>query len=180
MRTLIIFFLILLPFLVTSCDNEKQSKSTVNLKEVIKANNAYANINWVDIQELDKLMAKQARKVMIFFYRPGCPYCQEMKQTTLMQPNIIKIINDNFYAVMFDGRSKEDALLNGIIYSNKEQNIDVKSNHDLHQALVDPYNDNIYWPSTVFLNENYQKLRSYPGLQKPAQFPRVLQNMMKR
>ena len=81
---------------------------------------------------------------------------------------------------MFDGRSKESAILNGITYINQEQNIDVRSNHDLHQALVDPYNDNIYWPSTVFLNENYKKLRSYPGLQKPAQFTRVLQNMMKR
>ena len=49
---------------------------------------------------------------------------------------------------MFDGRSKEAAVLNGIT-SNQEQNVDVPSNHDLHQAFVD-YNDNIYWPSTVF------------------------------
>ena len=180
MRTFIGFFLILLPFVVTSCDNEKQLKSSTDLKEVIKANNAYADINWVDIKDLDKLMAKDARKIMIFFYRPGCPYCQEMKQTTLIQSNIIRMINDNFYPVMFDGRSKEAVVLNGITYSNQEQNIDVRSNHELHKALVDPYNNNIYWPSTVFLNENYQKLRSYPGLQKAAQFPRVLQNMIKR
>ena len=138
------------------------------------------NIEWINIEDLDALMAKEAKKVMIFFYRPGCPYCEEMKNTSLTDPNIIKLINDNFYAVMFDGRSKEATVLNGITYSNKEQNIDVPSNHDLHQALVDPYNDKIYWPSTVFLNENYQKLRSYPGLQKPAQLPRVLQNMIKR
>ena len=180
MRTLVSLFLILTPFLVTSCDNEKQKESTTDLKEVIKANNAYANIKWVDISELDALMAKEAKKVMIFFYRPGCPYCQEMKTTTFVESNIIKLINDHFYAVMFDGRSKEAAVLNGITYSNQEQNVDVPSNHDLHQALVDPYNDNIYWPSTVFLNENYQKLRSYPGLQKTAQFPRVLQNMINR
>ena len=132
------------------------------------------------INELDALMDKEAKKVMIFFYRPGCPYCEEMKKTTLIDPNIIKLINDHFYAVMFDGRSKETAVLNGITYRNQEQKIDVPSNHELHKALVDPYKDNIYWPSTVFLNENYQKLRSYPGLQKTAQFPRILQNMIKR
>ena len=180
MRTLVSLFLILTPFLVTSCDNKKQKESATDLKEVIKASNAYANIKWVDISELDALMAKEAKKVMIFFYRPGCPYCQEMKTTTLVEPNIIKLINNHFYAVMFDGRSKEAIVLNGISYSNQEENVNVPSNHDLHQALVDPYNDNIYWPSTVFLNENYQKLRSYPGLQKPAQFARVLQNIMKR
>ena len=54
-------------FVVTSC-NEKQLKSSTDLKEVIKANNAYADINWVDIKDLDKLMAKDARKIMIFFY----------------------------------------------------------------------------------------------------------------
>ena len=59
MRTFIGLFLILLPFVVTSCDNEKQLKSKTDLKEVIKANNAYADINWVDIKELDKLMAKR-------------------------------------------------------------------------------------------------------------------------
>lgn len=180
MRILVSLFLILTPFLVTSCDNEKQKETSIDLKDVIKANNAYANIDWVNINELDALMAKEAKKVIIFFYRPGCPYCEEMKKTTLVDPNIIKLINDHFYAVMFDGRSKEGTVLNGITYRNQEQNIDLLSNHDLHQALVDPYNDNIYWPSTVFLNENYQKLRSYPGLQKPAQFARVLQNMMKR
>ena len=180
MRSLVSLFLILTPFLVTSCDNDKQKESTIDLKEVIKSNNIEANINWIDIGELDALMAKEAKKIMIFFYRPGCPYCQEMKKSTLAEPKIIKLINDHFYAIMFDGRSKETTVLNGTTYTNQEQNLDVPSNHDLHQALVDPYNDNIYWPSTVFLNEKYQKLRSYPGLQKPAQFPRVLQNMMKR
>ena len=180
MKLLVSVFLILTPFFVTSCDNKKQKGTTTDLKEVIKANNAYANIDWININELDALMAKEAKKIMIFFYRPGCPYCEEMKKTTFIDPNIIKLINDHLYAVMFDGRSKETTVFNGITYSNQEQKIDVPSNHELHQALVDPYNDNIYWPSTVFLNENYQKLRSFPGLQKTAQFPRVLQNMIKR
>ena len=180
MRTLVSLFLILTPFLVTSCDNKKQKESTTDLKEVIKSNKIYANINWVEISELDELMAKESKKIMLFFYRPGCPYCQEMKKTTLLDPKIIKMINDNFYAVMFDGRSKEAVVLNKITYINQEQNTDVPSNHDLHKELVEPYNNNIYWPSTVFLNKNYQKLRSYPGLQKPAQFPRVLQNMINR
>ena len=68
---------------------------------------------------------------------------------------------------MFDSRSKEAAVLNGITYSNQEQNIDIRSNHELHKALVDPYNDNIYWPSTVFLNENYQKLRTIQVCKNP-------------
>ena len=73
MRTLVSLFLILTPFLVTSCDNKKQKESTTDLKEVIKSNKIYANINWVEISELDELMAKESKKIMLFFYRPGCP-----------------------------------------------------------------------------------------------------------
>ena len=62
---------------------------------------------------------------------------------------------------------------------NQEQNIDV-SNHDLHQKLIDPYNETSIIAINCFLNENYQKLRSYPWFTKTAQFPRVLQNMIKR
>ena len=61
-----------------------------------------------------------------------------------------------------------------------DKDIKTKSNHEVHTALVDPYKKNIYWPSTVFLNEKYEKLRSWPGLQKENQFPRVIQMMMKR
>ena len=74
MKLLVSLFLILVPFFVTSCDNEKQKETKIDLKEIIKTNNAYANIEWINIEDLDALMAKEAKKVMIFFYRPGCPY----------------------------------------------------------------------------------------------------------
>ena len=183
MRSILRTLFITVPFLVASCSSGNSTditSSQKDLKEIIRANNANADIKWIDIDNLDDLMKENPKKVMLFFYRPGCPYCKEMKETTLSDPTVIKLLNDHFYAVMFDGRGKESVTLNGVVYENPEQSIEVKSNHDLHEALVDPYNKNFYWPSTVFLNENYEKLRSYPGLQKPVQFPRVLQNMINR
>ena len=98
----------------------------------------------------------------------------------LKNKEVIKLLNDNFYCVIFNGRDKEDIYLNGIKYINPDKDIETKSNHEVHTALVDPYKKNIYWTSTVFLNEKYEKLRSWPGLQKENQFPRVIQMMMKR
>ena len=161
MRSIHRTLLFAVPFLVASCSSGNSTDVTTSqkdLKEIIRANNANADIKWIAIDNLDDLM----------------------KETTLSDPTVIKLLNDYFYAVMFDGRGKESVTLNGVVYENPEQSIEVKSNHDLHKALVDPYNKNFYWPSTVFLNEKYEKLRSYPGLQKPVQFPRVLQNMINR
>ena len=173
-------FLICISVLLIACSNKEKEQQKQDLKEIIKANNAYSHIKWTNINDLDLLMQKSPKKVMIYFYRSGCPYCKEMKETTFKNQKVIKLLNDNFYAVMFDGRTKENAILNTITYVNKEQSIDIASNHELHTALVDPYNKNIYWPSTVFLNEKYEKLRSFPGLQKQDNFPKVLENMMRR
>jgi thioredoxin-related protein len=125
-------------------------------------------------------MSKEAKKVFFYFYRNGCPYCKEMKETTFQDKQIIKMLNDNFYAVMIDGRSKKDFMFNGKKYINQEKDPAIKSSHDLHKTLIDPYNGNYYWPSVVFINEKFEKLRSYPGLQKPEQFKRILSNMIKR
>ena len=51
---------------------------------------------------------------------------------------------------MFDGRGKESVTLNGVVYENPEQSIEVKSNHDLHKALVDPKNKNFIGPLLCF------------------------------
>jgi thioredoxin-related protein len=172
-----------IPFMVVSCDGNKQVKkeNKTDLKELIKANNAYADINWVKLEELDEKMKKEPRKVMIYFYREGCPYCKEMKATTLVNPSIIKLVNDNFYAVMVDGKSKDPMTFNGVDYVNDHPAPeDAPWRHNLFAALIDPYNGGYYWPSTVFLNEKYEKFRSFPGQQKTPQFQRVLQNMIRR
>ena len=176
-------FIAIIPFIVVSCDEQKKvkKKNTTDLKKLIKANNAYAEIKWVKLDDLDEKMKENPKKIMIYFYRKGCKYCKEMKETTLVDPSIIKLVNDNFYAVMLDGKSKKPMTFNGVEYVNDHPaEEDAPWRHNLFATLVDPYNGGYYWPSTVFLNEKYEKFRSFPGQQKTPQFQRVLQNMIKR
>jgi thioredoxin-related protein len=180
MKNLISVLLIVIPFLVTSCNQKQNNGSKTDLKSIIKSNSSTSSIQWVDVSQLETLMAKEPRKVFFYFFREGCPYCKEMKETTFQDGKIIKTLNEKFYAVMINGRSKEDIVFNGITYKNPEKDPKIRSNHDLHKVLVDLYQGNFYWPSVVFLNEKFEKLRSYPGLQKPEQFKRILSNMQNR
>ena len=41
-----------------------------------------------------------------------------MKETTLIDPEVIKLINDNYYAVTLDGKSKEAITFKGVTYIN--------------------------------------------------------------
>ena len=180
MRYLIITIFIIVPFFVTSCKNTKK-EDKINIKNIIKQNNADSSINFIELNELEKLMAKKPKKVMILFYQPNCPYCNEMKENTLLDNNIIKIVNDNFYAVMINGKSKDEIMFRGITYVNDHPNPeDNPWRHNLFVELVNPYNGAYYWPTTVFLNEEFEKIRDFPGLQKIPQFKRALHNMIKR
>ena len=92
--TLMVF---ILPFVVVSCnENTTQIKKETDLKQIIKSNNAYSAIKWISLEELEIKMKKSPRKVILLFTKKGCPYCKEMKETTLIDPEIIKLINDNY------------------------------------------------------------------------------------
>ena len=88
MKNLLSVLFIIIPFFVVSCNNGQQKNKT-DLKSIIKSNNSNAAINWVDVSELEILMSKEAKKVFFYFYRNGCPYCKEMKETTFQDKQII-------------------------------------------------------------------------------------------
>ena len=180
-HTIITLMVFVLPFAVVSCNQETKSKNKkTNLKQVIKKNTLYSSINWINTEELDAKMAQSPKKVLILFTKKGCPYCKEMKESTLIDQEIIKLINDNFYAVMLDGKSKDPIIFKGITYVNDHPNPeDAPWRHNLFAELVEPYKGGYYWPSTVFLNPDYSIIKSFPGAQKPPQFKRLLMSILR-
>ena len=182
-----IFFtliVIVLPFAVISCNenNSKEVKKETNLKEIIQSNNLYSSVNWITLEELEFKMKKSPRKVIFLFTKKGCPYCKEMKETTLQDTEIIKLINDHYYAVLLDGKSKEPITFKGVTYVNDapiEEDPKSTWRHNLFAELVEPFNGGYYWPSTVILDTKLEKVKSFPGSQKTPQFKRLLMNYMK-
>lgn len=183
---LFILLVVILPFASLSCNNtNKSSKEVVkktNLQQLIKSNQSNSSINWITLAELEEKTALNPKKAIFLFTKKGCPYCKEMKETTLSDPDVIELINKNYYAVMLDGKSKEPITFKGITYINDAPiDEDPKSTwrHNLFAELVEPYNGGYYWPSTVIFDKNLNKIKSFPGSQKPAQFKRLLTNYIR-
>ena len=57
---------------------------------------------WLKFEDLAKIQKPLKKKILIFFEKPNCPYCQEMKDNTFTIKEIIDVINKNFYAVKFN------------------------------------------------------------------------------
>lgn len=183
---LFVLLVIILPIAGTSCNNNNESYKKVekktNLKHLIKTNQSNSSINWISLAELEEKIAQNPKKAIFLFTKKGCPYCKEMKETTLSDSEVIKLMNENYYAVMLDGKTKDSITFKGITYTNDapiEEDPKSTWRHNLFAELVEPYNGGYYWPSTVILDRNLNKIKSFPGSQKPVQFKRLLLNYMK-
>ena len=73
-------------------------------------------INWLTLSEGEKYSERYNKNMLIFFYRNNCDYCMRMKKEVLSDPQIIKLINENFFPVMLDGKSKKPITYNGKKY----------------------------------------------------------------
>ena len=59
------------------------------------------DIQWMTWSEVEDALKKEKRKVFVDIYTTWCGPCKEMDRTTFKDKEIIKYINDNFYAVKF-------------------------------------------------------------------------------
>src|SRR5436190_24321530 len=70
-------------------------------------------INWITIQEAEKLSKKHPRKIVIDVYTDWCGWCKKMDKSTFADKNVATYVNKNFYAVKFNAETQEDIVLNG-------------------------------------------------------------------
>ena len=80
--------------------------------------NPVNSVNWTTLAEAEKYSEKYNKNMLIYFYRNNCDYCKRMKDEVLTDPQIIKLINENFFPVMINGKSKIPITYNGKIYIN--------------------------------------------------------------
>ena len=79
-----------------------------------------AEIQWMRYDEgLAKAKAED-KHVMVDFSTGWCVYCKKMDKETFTQPNVIKLLNDNFVSIKVDGDSKEMLDIEGYKISEKD------------------------------------------------------------
>jgi len=111
------------------------------------------SINWLELAEAERLSEKSNKNMLLFFYRENCEYCEKMKSQTFTDSSVIKLINDNFFPVMINGKSKDPIIYNKEEYRNDKPNPeDEPYFHNLFKELVEMKNDNYYWPTIVIVN----------------------------
>lgn len=126
------------------------------------------HINWLTFEEALALQKKEPKKIMMDVYTNWCGPCKLLDKNTFQNPDVAKYVNDNYYAVKFDGEGNETIKYKDRQYANKGFKPELASRrnsvHDLTLALqVNAY------PTIIFFDEKADMIFPLKGYQAPQQ-----------
>jgi len=154
-------------YFINNESNYRFASETTYLEE-----NTYANslVNWVTFEEAYNKCKKNPRPIMVDVYTTWCGPCKMMTAQTFNHPQIAKYINDNFYAVKFDAESKDTVKFDKYVFVSSDVT-NAKAPHQFAASILD---NQLAYPSIVFLNNQIQRLDIIKGFLPPQNFEPVL------
>lgn len=119
-------------------------------------------VRWYTWEEAIALTEETPKKLFIDMYTDWCGWCKRMDATTFRDPEVVQLLNEQFYPVKFDAEQKEEVVYNGHTF----QFIDSgrRGVHELAYSLLD---GKLGYPSYVYLDEQQRRITISPGY-KPA------------
>lgn len=127
-------------------------------------------VQWMTLEEALQKSKTEKRPVFIDVYTDWCGWCKVMDKNTFNDPKVSKLLNEKFYPVKFNGEQKEDVVFHGTTYKFVASGRN--GYHELAAALL---NNQLSYPTVVFLNEKFEMLQPLPGYRKPEEFHMIAQ-----
>lgn len=149
---------------------------TVLLAAILLASNVFAGdktqkekpgINWMTWDDVQVAMKKKPKKVWVDIYTDWCGWCKRMDHAVYSNPDVIKYINDNFYAVKFNPEKREDVMFLSKTYSFSEK-------HNANMLAVELMRERMSYPTNIYMDEHFQGPVSIPGYQSVPQLETLL------
>jgi thioredoxin-related protein len=122
-------------------------------------------IQWITMEQAYAKSKKEPRKILIDIYTDWCGWCKVMDRETYTDKKVVEYINEKYYAVKFNAEQKEEVKLGGNRY------VSTGRVHELALALT---NNKASYPTTVFLESNFDMIQPLPGYFKAQAFHEVV------
>ncbi|MDO7171976.1 thioredoxin family protein [Mariniflexile sp. AS56] len=125
-------------------------------------------INWVSLEKAMELQKKSPKKIMMDVYTNWCGPCKMLDKNTFQNPDVVKYVNANYYAVKFNAEGNDNIAYKGKTYANPGYKPELASRrnsaHELSRFLqIQAY------PTIVFMDEKADVIAPIRGYQTPPQ-----------
>ena len=125
-------------------------------------------VEWMTLDQAMEKLKTEKRKIFIDVYTDWCGWCKVMDKKTFNDPKVAELLNTKFYAVKFNAEQREDIAFKGTIYKYM-----AKGNY--HQLAAVLLNNQLSYPTVVFLDENLNGLMPLPGFREAPEFHKIAQ-----
>ena len=127
-------------------------------------------VKWMSFEQAIEKSKTEKRKIFIDVYTDWCGWCKVMDKNTFSEPQVAKILNEKFYPVKFDAEQTEDVVFSGTTFKFVPS-----GNKGYHQLAAALMNNQMSYPTVVFLDEEFRMIQPLPGYQKPEEFHKIVQ-----
>lgn len=149
-------------------------------------------VHWLSFEEAVEKAKKNPRPIMVDIYTSWCGPCKMMSANTFGNEQIAKYLNEKFYCVKFDAETFDTIHLTLMVRDSvPDKNGKLKmveaprqftffnpapagTKRSPHQFAASILDNNLSYPSIVFLNDKVQRLNIIKGYHQPAQFEPIM------
>ena len=126
-----------------------------------KAKKVSEGINWITIEEAEKVSKTDNKKIVVDVYTDWCGWCKRLDADTYSKPEVIEYINKNYHAVKFNAEQKEPITLGGRTYKFVAQ-----GRRGYHELAAEMLKGRLSYPQTIFFDQNLTIITAVPGYRK--------------
>lgn len=124
-------------------------------------------INWMSMNEALAAQKKTPKKIFMDAYTTWCGPCKMLDRNTFSDKNVIKYINENYYAVKFNAEGTEEITYKDFTYTNPNYRPERKGRNAQH-LFAHALKVNAY-PNLVFFKEDGELIQAIPGYKTPSE-----------
>ncbi len=125
-------------------------------------------INWVTFKEALELQKKAPKKIMMDVYTNWCGPCKLLDRDTFHNKDVVDFVNDNYYAVKFNGEGDDNIIYKEKTFSNPNYNPSKANTRNSPHELASYLQISAY-PTIVFFDDKGEVIAPIRGYQKPTQ-----------
>lgn len=128
---------------------------------------AQNKINWMSMNEALAAQKESPKKIIMDVYTKWCGPCKLLDRNTFSNKDVIKFINENYYAVKFDAEGTEEITYQDFTYTNPNYQEGRKGRNATH-FFADALNIAGY-PSMAFFKEDGIIIQAITGYKTPQE-----------
>ncbi|WP_405608285.1 thioredoxin family protein [Polaribacter sp. Asnod1-A03] len=125
-------------------------------------------INWISLNEALELQKENPKNIIMDVYTNWCGPCKLLDKNTFQHKDVVAFVNENFYAVKFNGEGNETITFEGSDYGNPNYDETKANKRNSAHDFANFMGINAY-PTIVFMDNKGGLIMPLKGYYDPSQ-----------